>query len=71
MIDTVLDDDPHALDEEHSQKNGDVGGCHLGGCGDHQGRDLGKECQHNEDDTDNDTHSSCRDSGDFGQCDTG
>ena len=67
MVNAVLNNHPHALNEEKPKKYGDVRGCHGRGDGDEQRSSFREERQNCENDADDNTHTAGCYAGYFGK----
>ena len=67
IVETILDYDPHSLQEEQSDEYEDVCGGDRFWYGDDKRGDFGEECERNEGDSDDDADASCGYSSDFGE----
>ena len=70
IVESVLHDDLHTLDEKHTHQHHDIGGNHRAGNGEDQGGHLGQKGESDEDETEADPDIARRHAGQFGERDT-
>ena len=70
VVEPVLHDDLHALDEQHTHQHHEIGGHYRAGNGEYQGRHLGQKGEGDKDETQADPDIARRHAGQFGERDT-
>ena len=70
IVEPVLHDNLHTLDEKHAHQHHEIGSHHRAGNGEYQGRHLGQKREGDEDETEADPDIARRHAGQFGERDT-